>query len=283
MYIGPQPDTARAGLRLAHVDHLVFGQGGRFHELDYTYFRDLWRLFGLPWDDTYLTAGRTTFHDMIETVLERLGPLVQGLDAAVLANATPDAEPGFPMPYIEHALGGIGTVFAVSDQGAAATFTALRLAAHTLPPGANGRALVVVMDQARVLSGPPMPDDIRPLCDSAVALVLEGDGRLGVPEISQHVGVPTSEIVGHLSAAAGQADRVTAICRPELAPYWAKADVAADLVPVPGGLPCTGPWAALAKYRATAQKVQSERVVLADYDARLKYLSVCGFDMGAPR
>ncbi|MET8453981.1 hypothetical protein [Streptomyces sp. NPDC005209] len=281
MYIGPQPDTALAGLRLARVEHLEFGRGGPFHELDYPYFKDLWQLFDLHWDDGYLAAGRTTFHDMIEAVLDRLGPQQQGFDAAILANATPDAEPGFPMPYVENSLDGTGTVFAVSDQGAAAAFTALRLAARTLPPGEHGRSLVVVMDQAAVLTGPPIPQDIRPLRDSAVALVLERDGEIGAPQISQYVSVPTGEIVGHLSAVARDAERITAICRPELAPYWSKADVAADIVPVPDGLPCTGLWATLAQHRAAAGG--AGRVVLADYDPRLKYLSVCGLDTGAAR
>ncbi|MET8630829.1 hypothetical protein ABZW30_45305 [Kitasatospora sp. NPDC004669] len=121
------------------------------------------------------------------------------------------------MPFAELALDGIDTVFAISDQGAAGAFTALRLAANTLPAGSNGRALVLVKDQATVLQGPPIPEDTRPTRDMAVALVLDRDGTLGAPRIRQHAGVSTSGIVNLLRGEAEEAEAVTAICRPAFA------------------------------------------------------------------
>jgi len=280
VYIGPKPDGVGADLRLAHIDHCAFDGSSAFNELDRIYFSHLWRLFRLRWEDAYLADRRSTFQDMIEAMLDRLGPLAEGLDTAVLANSTPDAEPGYPMPFAASALGGIDTVFAISDQGAAGAFTALRLAANTLPAGPHSRALVLVMDQATVLQGPPIPEDIRPTRDMTVALVLDRDGTLGSPEIRQHAGVSTDDIVRLLRTETEKSEAVTAICRPAFAPYWAKAGVTAEVLPVPDGLPCTGLWARLAAY--CSDPPESDRsVVLADYDPRLGYLNLCRLDTGA--
>ncbi|MEU8238958.1 hypothetical protein AB0C07_11980 [Actinoplanes missouriensis] len=283
MYIGPKPDGIGADLRLAHIDHRAFDGLGTFNDLDRTYFGHLWELFGLRWEDAYLAGRRTTFHDMTGPMLGRLGPFAAGLDAAVIASSTPDAEPGFPLPFLELALDGIDTVFAIADQGAAGAFTALRLTATTLPAGSHGRALVLVMDQATVLPGPPIPEDIRPTRDMAVALVLDRAGARGVPRVRQHAGVSTSDIVTLLRAEVEEAGAgaVTAICRPDFAPYWAKADVSADILPVPAGLPCTGPWVTLSEHCADLAEPPDRKIVLADYDPRLGYLSLCRLDTAA--
>ncbi|MEO3806055.1 hypothetical protein [Nonomuraea sp. B1E8] len=281
MYIGPKPDGIGADLRLAHIDHCAFDGLSAFNDLDRTYFGHLWELFGLPWEDAYLAGRRTTFHDMTGPMLGRLGPLAEGFDAAVLASSTPDAEPGFPMPFLEHALDGIDTVFAISDQGAAGAFTALRLTATTLPGGSHGRALVLVMDQATVWQGPPIPEDIRPTRDMAVALVLDRDGALGAPTVRQHAGVSTSDIVTLLRAEVEEAGAFTAICRPAFAPYWAKAGVSADVLPVPAGLPCTGLWVTLSEHCAHLPETSDRKIVLADYDPHLGYLSLCRLDTAA--
>lgn len=287
MYIGPKPDGVKARLRLAHIRQWDFEGGNPFDELDRSYLGDLWKLFHLEWDDAYATGSRTTFHAMTETVLEQLGPYAEGIDAAILANATPDTEPGFPMPYTEWALGGIETTFAVSDQGAAGAFTALRLAADTLPVGAHGRALVLVMDQATVFQGPPIPQGMRPTRDATVALVLDHEGTLGTPEIRQFAAVSTSDITSLLRAEAEGSEIVTAICRPEFASYWSEAGVTVDVRPVSGGMPCAGLWSALAEYCAEQPKAAGpeagSKVVVADYDPRLGYLSLCRLDAGASR
>ncbi len=136
------------------------------------------------------------------------------------------------------------------------------------------------MDQATVLQGPPIPEDIRPTRDMAVALVLDRDGTLGAPRIRQHAGVSTSGIVDLLRGEVEEAETITAICQPAFAPYWAEAGVCADVLPVPEGLPCTGLWVALSEHCANSPEAD-RRVVIADYDPRLGYLSLCRFDTAA--
>jgi hypothetical protein len=279
VYVGPQPDDLRAGLRLARVDHMTFDQRTPFHDYDLLYFKDLWELFGLKWTDELAAGGRVTFEHMITALLDRLGPRARGLDVAVLANATPDSEAVFPVPYIEEAIGGIGTVFAVSDQGAAAPFTALRLASSTLPPGEHGRSLVIVLDQTAVPEGPPIPADLRPRQNSAVALLLERDGALGRPLIRQSTDAGPAEIVAMLREAAGEPDDdLTLVCRAEFVPYWTKTGLDAEVLTVREGLPCTGLWAELAAH--CARPSRRRRVLLADYDERLGYVSTCTLDIG---
>ncbi|MCX4832014.1 hypothetical protein OG746_25065 [Streptomyces sp. NBC_01016] len=91
----------------------------------------------------------------------------------------------------------------------------------------------------------------------------------------------TSDIVNLLRAEAEEAGDVTAICRPAFAPYWAKAGVGAEVLPVPAGLPCTGLWATLSEHCARTPRTSDRKVVLADYDPRLGYLSVCRLDTAA--
>ncbi|WP_328603270.1 hypothetical protein OG943_24635 [Amycolatopsis sp. NBC_00345] len=269
MYIGPNPSgpDAGAGLRIARVDHLTFDAGGPFHHVDHQYFRDLFHLFGLPWDDSQLSGTRNTFVDMAEVVVKHLGDTVTGVDSIVLANATPDAEAGYPIPYLAEALGATNA-FAVSDLGAAAPFTALRLVSQTLAPGDRGRGLVVVMDQCAVLNGPPIPDDLRPSGDSAVLILLERDGALGRPRIRQRTAVRPAEVPALLAEALAGAD--TVICRARLERYLADLDGTVRHLPAPDGLPAGAVWSVL----ADLEQPQGP-VVLADYDERLGYLSTC--------
>ncbi|MGW1162867.1 hypothetical protein ACWD48_32620 [Streptomyces sp. NPDC002519] len=284
MYIGPKPDNERAGLRIARMDHLTFDERGSFDEIDRHYFKDLWELYGFHWDDSSFDGGRVSFLDMMNAVADRLGPLTEGLDVAVLANSVPDSQTTFALPYFEHTVGGVDTVFAVSDQGGAAPFTSLRLASSTLAPGDNGRSLILIMDQTAVLSGPSIPQDLRPTKDTAVTLLLERDGRFGAPEIRQHVSTSATEVVDWFREAAQAADgeSLTVVCRADVAPYWAKTGVKADVLHAPEGQPCTGLWATLADFYEQ-RPAHDQSILLADYDERLGYVSTCVLNTGGPQ
>ncbi|MFF2328577.1 MULTISPECIES: hypothetical protein [unclassified Streptomyces] len=286
MYIGPRPDDERAGLRLARVDHLTFAERGPFDEVDRQWAKDLWELYGFSWDDSYLEGGRVSFLDMVKAMADHLGPLAENLDVAVLANSTTDAETTFALPYLEQAAGGIGTVFGVSDQGSAAPFTSLRLLTSTLSQGSSGRGLVLVMDQTALLAGPPVPPDLRPERDTAVALLLERDGTLGAPDIRQHVTKSAGDVVDRFREAAENTDgqSVIVICRAHVAPYWAKTGVKeTEMLVAPEGQPCTALWSTLADYYEQRLPGGDQHILLADYDERLGYVSSCLLNTGGAR
>ncbi len=266
-----------APIRLATVEHVLFGEGGPFHPLDRAYFADLWELYGLPWDDEFVSGKRNSFQDMTKHMLDRLGADAERFDVAVLANCTPDAEPGFPMPYLE-SRSQTGLVYAISDQGAASAFTALRLTAHAEPGDRPRRALVLVLDQSATLPGPSIPDQKRPVHDSAVAIVLDDDSGMGAPHIRTHVQPGPADIVGHLRAQLSDTVPTSVICNPELLEHWRAADADVDIVPTVPGLPCTGPWAALAANLPSWSRT-ARRVVVSNYDSALGYLNTFRIDL----
>ncbi|WP_031469277.1 hypothetical protein [Sciscionella sediminilitoris] len=91
-------------------------------------------------------------------------------EVVVLAAAVPDLDPSYSLStYVQAALPGDPFVFAITEQGPAATFTALRCASAY----ARERALVLAFDQSR------LPYRCaEPLGDAALALVL---GTTGTP------------------------------------------------------------------------------------------------------
>lgn len=114
--------------------------------------------------------GRS-FAGMAAALLDRL-PGGGAADLVVLAHVTPDLD---PRDSVAGALAAPGRlVFAVSDQGRLAPFTALRIAS-AFPD--RTRAVVIAMDQARV----PYPDpDLSALDDRADhAVALRPDAGFG--------------------------------------------------------------------------------------------------------
>lgn len=139
--------------------------------------------------------GRS-FAAMAAALLDRL-PDGAAADLVVLAHVTPDLD---PRDSVAGALAAPGRlVFAVSDQGRLAPFTALRIAA-ACPDRA--RAVVIALDQARV----PYPDpDLSALdgrADHAVAL----RPSLGFEPVRQWAGV-SGDRLGEVLAGALTAER----------------------------------------------------------------------------
>ncbi|NMO53357.1 hypothetical protein HH310_19460 [Actinoplanes sp. TBRC 11911] len=273
MYVGPSATGVATGLRLSLVHHSTFTGKLPYDEYNAPYYSDLWRLFGLPWKDEFLAGGRWCFDDMIDVLTGRFGSLFDDLDMAVLAHAVPDAEPRYAMPRMAETSGGIDTVFGVSDQGATAGFTALRLAGTTMPRGRHGRVLVVVMDQAAAIPGLDVPAAVRAEHDSAVLMLLDTAGTLGTPRVRQRAAPTPDQIVAHLRAEAEAAAAGAIVCGAELQPFWEATGLSADVIEPVAGMPGTGHWAAL----AGVVESTSGPVVVADYRAGSGYLSTCAF------
>jgi hypothetical protein len=284
MYLTTAPDlhtTERSGwhqlrLGLTLVHHQTFRPDrGPYSANDKVYFSDLLALHGVPYRPELLGGTRTTFRDMMDGLLPALDRFRGDFGVAVQAYCTPDAEPGWPMPYLSGTASPSGLLFAVSDQGPTAPFTALRVAADVADLDGAERALVVVMDQAAVQHGEPVPDRLRATRNSAVALVLDeaaAHGRVAVRYLTE---VSSSGVRGILRHELG-AVPATVVCGQSLARYCDGPEV---YVAGPG-LPCTGVWARLAAQLDRFRKAGT-RTVVADYDEELGYLGLCAIDWSA--
>jgi hypothetical protein len=220
------------------------------------YFADLTSAFDVPG----MPAGQwqadgTTYAEMAAAMLTDLG--APDVDLVVLATAAPDLDPWrSAATYANHALCERPLLFAVTEQGPAATYTALRLAGDLAGRHGLANVLVLAMDQA-TLPYPVPPGELSG--DAAVALVLgRGSGELFV---GQRANVSTIELSGAVDALV-----------PELAAPWVVAGPKVGALPgrlpvsdrAPAGLPCTAGWA-----------VARRPAVWVDHDPAAGDLSVC--------
>ena len=158
---------------------------------------------------------------------------------AVLAFATPDAEAGWPMCYLSDAVRDAGLAFAISDQGVVAPFTALRLLLGSPPADRARRVQMWTMDQTALMHDGPVPPRLRPLHDSAVALVLDEEGGMGPISVTQLADVAPADVREHLvgwSRNVCDGGPAAAVCGRALVPYW-EEDWADEVVWAPPGLP----------------------------------------------
>lgn len=273
---GPVPDGRT--LRLAAVHRFEFGAESRYTSQDRTYFTDLFATFGTVPDENAFESGRTTFRDMAARLVLSAGELADGFDMAVLAHATPDAEPGWPMSVLVEAVPGAGLVLGVSDQGVVAPFTAMRLVLDQVYDGPVIRAAVWILDQSATLHTEPVPDNRRATRNAAVALVLTDTGTLGPFGFAQqHSCEDAVQVRAALDAAltqlADDGPPVTVVCGEALVPYVEHHPLAGAVRVAPAGQPCTGVWFVLADCLSAG-----DRVLIADYDEEFGYLGLCGME-----
>jgi hypothetical protein len=247
------------------------------------YFQDLFGTYGLAFDEAAFGRGRTSFTELVAALLPELGDRLDRFDLAVLASVTPDAEPTFPMCYLQHAVPEPGLAFAIADQGVAGPFTALRMAVDRVRAGTAQRALVFVLDQAAVLHDGDVPERLRARTDAGVLLVLEADGAFGGVEVLDRCRVELGEVASRWAeivreACADAGSPVSVVVGPELHDRVADLPRQVETVPVPLGSPATGIWAAFAD-RLPAWRAAGRRVVLADYDPEGSRLDACVIDV----
>lgn len=160
--------------------------------------------------------GRS-FAGMCAALLHRL-PAGTAADLVVLAHVTPDLD---PRDSVAGALAAPGRlVFAVSDQGRLAPFTALRIAA-ALPDRA--RAVVIALDQSRVPYRDPDLSALDGRADHAVALRPD----LGFGPVRQWAAVGGDRLDDRLAAALADERPDLVILGPALPPlpgrHWRRA------------------------------------------------------------
>ncbi|WP_225848885.1 hypothetical protein [Streptomyces sp. HPF1205] len=249
------------------------------------YLTDLLRPYGLGLDDGAPARGGHSYADMAEELIRLAVPAGESVDLLVLAYRVPDITPGrATATYLSHVCPGVPMAFAVSDQGNAAAFTALRLIRAYARDAGTRRALLLVVEQPALPYDPGVPVAV-PAVACGVALLF-GERRPGERPVG----------LGPVTTRAGAGPRVLAAGAGELigggpAPVTVvlAAAPAARVPAFPGvrrlrtadaGRPFTGVWWELAGELARPDKAP-RRLVLADHDARPRHLCLAVFDAGA--
>ncbi|GAB7186816.1 hypothetical protein ATKI12_6647 [Kitasatospora sp. Ki12] len=240
---------------------------------------DLVRPHGLPLREDLLSEG--VGHSYEELAAGLLGEALaedEPVDLLILAFDTPDVRPGAPSSLaLSRSVPGTPLAFAVCDQGTAAAFTALRLAADHQRTGACRRAVVVLAEQTALHYVPSAPVAL-PERHAVVVLVCEEAPGPGLT-VRQRTGAPAPEEAVRAEAAAlGPGAEV--VSDDGLAADAVSVDgPGAEAVPDDGlagrrppAQPFTGLWATLAEC-LPRWRAEGRPVLLAGYDRRLGVLS----------
>jgi 4-hydroxymandelate oxidase len=155
-----------------------------------------------------------SYGEMAEALIGALVPADQPVGLLVLAYSVHDLQPGrATATYLSHVCPGAPMSFAISDQGSAAAFSALRIVRDYPAAGGGGRSLVIVLEQAALPygDGTGLPAQHR-----GVALLFEG----GLNDPAQR----TARLAGLVQ-------------RPNLAASVVARQAKADLAELAGGHP----------------------------------------------
>ena len=265
------------------------------------YLTDLLRPYGrelgpdLLGPDAVRCDGQS-YGEMAEALIGATVPAGESVDLLVLAYSVPDITPGrATTTYLSHVCPGTPMAFAVSDQGAASAFTALRLVDAYARSGGLRRALLLVVEQDSLPYDPGVP--VTAVAGSrGVALLfgepLPGERTAGVSRVGTHTlsagspGAALAAELGALGELGGGPEPVTALLGATLAAGAAPLAGAEELRFADAGQPGTGVWWELAGELAEPQ-AGPRRLLLADHDAGLRHLSLAtvGLDGagGVPR
>lgn len=252
-------------------------------------YTDMAELYGTTFDRERLErAHRNTFSRMAEGLLDALPPLEDPLDLVVVASTEPDFDPRqSAVAYLSEKVPGAPLGFALSDQGEAAPYTALRLAGEYAAAGQADRVLVTAMDQTTTPADPQPPRQGADARDGAAALVLSAEGHGAPTDVRQYAGLTPDEVHTRLRAVLD--DGVTTLI--------AGAGLAPERITPPSGarpevvrpspeFPCSGVWGLLAE-RLPDFIRDGGTVVVADYvpqgpaGSGRGELSLCVVDFGA--
>jgi hypothetical protein len=225
-------------------------------------------------EDAFTGERGHSYGEMAEPVVrEAVGPH-ERVDLLILAYAIPDIAPGrATAAYLSHVCPGQPLAFAICDQGNAAAFSGLRLLRAYARSGACRRGLLVVVEQAELPYAPATPVEI-PAGHTAVALlcgdVADEPGRLRVDAIGGDSGSGSAPGSGS-GPVLGEVDPAATLIAGSSLAGAASAHAGPARIAAPGR-PYTGVWWELAGLLASPDGTP-ERVVLADHDPGLGYLS----------
>lgn len=142
------------------------------------YMRDLHGQFGVEVREELLERGtNVTFVDLAERVLRGMPSPMRPPDLLIVTYGLPDCQPLKTVSsHLDHLLGGACRSFAISEQGLAAPFTALRIANAFARSGRCKSLALFVLEQTTFPYWIPLVHE-TPLADSGVVLLLEQDGE----------------------------------------------------------------------------------------------------------
>jgi hypothetical protein len=270
------PPAAGTGLALRRVAHRDDAADSPLaaHPTLRPYLTDLAATRGLALREEVLGTGQA-YAELAAPVIEAITSAAEPVGLLVLAYGVPDVQPGRNAAlHLAAHCPGRPLAFAVCDQGPAAAFTALRLAADYAATGACDRAVVVVAEQTAVpyplITSAPVPDR-----HAAVAMLLESgtaplDVRTHLALAPESVGAVLAAEVAELTGARGDLGDVTLVLGPGVDAV--PGVLAAEVLRAAPGLPYTGTWARL------ADSEPGRFLVIADYDPALGYLCVAGLE-----
>ncbi|MFF4341041.1 hypothetical protein ACFY00_14030 [Kitasatospora sp. NPDC001540] len=230
-----------------------------------TFTGDLVRPYGLPLREDLLSAGAG--HDYAEmgaALLERALPGGEPADLLILAFSSPDVRPAAPASLrLSRHCPGQPTAFAVCDQGSAAAFTALRLAAVHHRTGGCRRAVIVLAEQSALHHETPEPVEL-PAEHRAVVLVCEEAAGEGM-RVRRH---DRPDAAPALRTARDEHRRLGDGARLLLSAGLAGHGVPDGAEAARPGQPFTGVWTLLADHLPARRPL-----LVADHDRRLGRLS----------
>jgi hypothetical protein len=276
--IRPAPAGRSGGIHLSQVAFRVFADRQEYHltQRQEEIGADLLRAYGRAPDATVLAGWRGhTFSSMGARLLaDHAGP-VADLDLVVLAYQTPDLHVAEVAGcYLAETCPGDPIAYAVSEQGAGAAFTALRVADAMYRFGDLTNGALFVFDPTTPICEPERAG--KPPHDSAVLMML-GDSRdARLDNVSERAVVdPAAE----LAALVARWPAARAIVGGALAARLGPALLAHPRVLVSSAdFLCTSAWITLAEHWPVPGPV-----LVADYDPYARRLFSCGLSpAGAP-
>lgn len=255
------------------------------------YLTDLLRPYGLALDHAALDRGGQSYKEMAEALIGRVVPDGERIDLIVLAYAIPDISPArSTCVYLSGVCPGTPLAFALSDQGTAAPFTALRLIRQYAGVGEMRRALLIVLEQAW-LPYDPATAAALPTGHSGVA-VLFGDADPDCPGVASpdlparlgpvatHTPVAAAAVSAAISTLAASRES-SVIIGSLLAEHAIEPAGVRDVRRCPADRPYTGVWWELVG-ELSRPRSEPRRLVLADYDPESRTLGLAAIDVGAP-
>jgi hypothetical protein len=148
------------------------------------FFGDLLESFGRRLDEERLRAGTQISHRYLLDTLLPDGAAPAPADLVIVAHGLPDLLPfAANASHLNLRFGEQAYSFAISGQGLAAPFTALRIIAAYQAAGKADRAAIAVLEQTTLPVPYPLVDADGGLVDSGVLLVFARSGDLTVEQV----------------------------------------------------------------------------------------------------
>lgn len=267
-------------LGLSAIRHTTFGVNGA--EPDYpgvvALFADRSAPYGVPVDRRQnLPGNRNSYAFMGAPVLRELAGAADP-DLVVVAHALPDCGLATSISgYLEQRCTGQPLTFAVTEQGRATPFTAVRLV-QQLATGGYHRVAVLAMDQGTIAYSDPALAGLDFGTDHVVGLLFTPGGAIKAGLARRLPGVSRERLTSVLAAELAElpSGPVTLVCGPTVPPPRTPH----RLRVAPKDQLCTTVWAELAAELGTTTSF-ARTVLVVEYEPDLGYLCLCTFHVPA--